>query len=47
MPIHHFPKETVIFKNAPISILTTRVSKSEANLLSDAKVDFSRNLENE
>ena len=47
----HFPKENMIYKNDRIPIPTTGVfgkfPKSEANLPSDGKVDFSRNLENE
>ena len=52
MQFQHFPRENVIFKNARISIPTTQLAsvreipKSEANLPSDEKVGFSRNLEN-
>jgi len=49
MQFHQFPKEIVIFKTDRISIPTTvsvrEIPKSEANLLSDEKVIFSRNLE--
>ena len=49
MPFQHFPKEHMIFKTARISIPTgvREIPKSEANLPSDEKVGFSRNLENE
>ena len=51
MSFHHFPKKTVIFNKCldfdSGDTSVREISKSDANLLSDGKVDFSRNLENE
>ena len=51
MPFQHFPQENVIFQKCSDfdsdDTSVREIPKSEANLPSDGKVGFSRNLENE